>query len=196
MSKIIPYFEVEGTRYEIKKTIWLTTEYNKLREQSEITNEEKEKVIEFNRLIANLKKFTEKEEACWEELCENPTEENYRAYNMFKNIRDTAVMDYNKFIARDDTIAKTTKQTVDILEKVAIKGIAEQYFSLNEKEAKPIWEKFVEQIGNHDVVAEWLFAMMECLFGESEEKAENNDFLSQLREERAKKSLRNSFPKR
>ena len=195
MSKIIPYFEVEGTRYEIIKTIWLTKEYNKLREQSNITNEEKEKVVEFNRLIANLKKFTEKEEACWEELCENPTDDNYRAYNMFKDIRDKAVIEYNKFIAGDDTIAKTTKQTVDILEKVAIKGIAEQYFSLNEKEAKPIWEKFVEQTGNHDVVAEWLFAMMDCLFGE-EEKEDNNDFLSQLRKEKANKSIRKSFPKR
>jgi hypothetical protein len=90
-------------------------------------------------------------------------------------------------VATNNALQTATKHSIDILEKVAIKALAEQYFGFNENLAKQTWEKFVEKVDNNDKIAEWLNAMAECLFGEDEEE-ENDDFLSQKRkadEERA-----------
>jgi hypothetical protein len=134
-----------------------------------------------------VRKFAEKEREWWETLCENPTPETKATYFMFKEMSDTAIAKYNEFVATNNTLQTATKHSIDILEKVAIKALAEQYFGFNENLAKQTWEKFVEKVDNNDKIAEWLNAMAECLFGEDEEE-ENDDFLSQKRkadEERA-----------
>ena len=99
---------------------------------------------------------------------------------MFKEMSDEAVEKYNKFIAENNAINATFKHSVDILEMVAIKALAEQYFNFNESIAKQAWEAFVDSMESHDDVAEWLMAMAECLFGEDEDE-EDTGFLAQKR---------------
>ena len=74
MSRINPYFELNGTRYEIKKTRWLIAEHHKLNEENPLSSIDKENIIKANNLIADAKKFAEKTDECWEKLFEEPTE--------------------------------------------------------------------------------------------------------------------------
>ena len=93
---------------------------------------------------------------------------------------DKANADYNVFLASKDSVNTASKHNIDILEKIAIKALAEQYFSMNEALARQTWEKFVESQESHDVVGEWLNAMAQCLFIE-ENEVEDNCFLAQKR---------------
>ena len=178
--RITPYFEVNGNRYEFKRTRWLIAEYKRLNEEMPLSADDKANAVRANNLVADAKKFAEKAEEMWEELCKNPTPENRATYSMFKEMSDEAVEKYNKFIAENNAINATFKHSVDILEMVAIKALAEQYFNLNENIAKQTWEAFVDSMESHDDVAEWLMAMAECLFGEDEDE-EDTGFLAQKR---------------
>lgn len=185
--RINPYFELDGTRYELKRTRWLIAEYKKLGEDTPMSAEDKSNAITANNLVADAKKFADKANEMWDRLCENPTPENRATYMMFKEMSDEAIAKYNDFVSKNDAVNTSFKHSINILEKVAIKALAEQYFGMNEAVAKQTWEKFVDTKESHDDVAEWLVAMADCLFGEDDEE-ETDDFLSQKRkmdEERA-----------
>ena len=99
---------------------------------------------------------------------------------MFKGMSDKAIEEYNNFVSNNDIITTARDQGVDILEKVAIKGLAEQYFGFNENLAKQTWEMFCETLSSQDLIDEWLVGMAQCLFGE-EDEVEDNSFLAQMR---------------
>lgn len=178
---INPYFDLEGNRYEIKKTRWLITEYKKLGEEMPLSAEDKANAITANNLVADAKKFADKASEMWDKLCENPTPENKAAYFMFKEISDEAVEKYNNFVSNNNAINITFKYTVNILEKTIIKGLAEQYFGFNENLAKQTWERFVDTQESHDKVYEWLMAAADSLFKENDNEEDEDDFLSRKR---------------
>lgn len=180
MSNITPFFEVSGNRYEIKKTRYLVAEYDKLRKEAPASAEDKENLSIAGNLVSDVRKFAEKEQEWWDIFCETPNEENKSTYLMFKELSDNAIKRYNEFVAQNNTLEDSYQRTVNILEKLAIKALAEQYFGFNEVAAKQTWEQFVDQAESHDYVANWLNAMAECLFAEDEEE-EDNGFLAQKR---------------
>lgn len=186
MNKITPFFTLNGVKYEIKKTRWLVAEYNRLNEESPLTDEDRADAIKASNLVADAQKFAEKEKEWWDKLCVEPTEENRNTYFMFKKMSDDAVSAYNEFVVTHNALQDASRHNINVLEQIAIKGIAEQYFHMNEAEATKIWEAFVDSQENHNVVGEWLTAMAQCLFIEEDEREEGNDFLSQMRRQRGK----------
>lgn len=185
MSRINPYFELNGNRFEIKRTRWIIAEYRRLNEENPLSDTDKANAIKASNLVADVKKFAEKEKECWDKLCENPTEDNQRIYFMFKGMSDKAIADYNEFVSTNNTLQTATEHSISILKMIVIKALAEQYFGMNEALAKQTWEAYVETI-DEPKEAEWLNAMAECLFTDEEE--EDTGFLAQKRkmdEERA-----------
>jgi hypothetical protein len=178
--KLTPYFELNGNRYEFKTTRWLIAEYERLGKEMEVSAEDKTNALTANNLMADAKRFAEKEKEMWEKLCENPTPENRATYSMFKEMSDEAIAKYNEFIAKTDTINSSFKRSIDILEKIAIKALAEQYFGFNEAIAKQTWEQFVDTMDDHNKVGEWLMAFGDCLFNNDEDE-EDTGFLAQKR---------------
>lgn len=178
--KLTPYFELDGNRYEFKTTRWLIAEYRRLNEESAMSDEDRESAITASNLVADVKKFAEKESEWWDIFCENPTQENKTTYLMFKEMSDSAIAKYNAFIAKNNALQVATKRSIDILERVAIKALAEQYFGMNENIAKQTWEKYVDSVDNQSTITEWLQAMAECLFGTDDEE-EDTGFLAQKR---------------
>lgn len=190
MSKINPYFELNGNKYEIKRTRWLISEYEKLGKEMALSPEDKADAMKANNLIADAKRFAEKESEMWDKLCENPTPENRSAYSMFKEMSDEAILKYNEFIAKTDTVNTSFKRSIDILEKTAIKALSEQYFNMNEELGRQTWEQFVDTIEDKNKVGEWLIAFGDCLFVDEDDNEEDTGFLAQKRkmdEERASK---------
>lgn len=178
--RINPYFELNGNYYEFKRTRWLIAEYKRLGEENPLSADDKANAIKANNLVADAQKLAEKVKELWDKLCENPTPENRATYSMFKEMSDEAIEKYNDFITKNDAVNTSFKHSIDILEKVAIKALAEQYFGMNENLAKQTWEMYVDTLDDHDKVAEWLMAMAECLFGEDDNE-EDTGFLAQKR---------------
>lgn len=178
--KLLPYFELNENRYEFKRTRWLIAEYKRLGEENPLSADDKANAIKANNLVADAQKLAEKVKELWEELCKNPTPENRATYSMFKEMSDEAIEKYNDFITKNDAVNTSFKHSIDILEKVAIKALAEQYFGMNENLAKQTWEMYVDTLDDHDQVAEWLMAMADCLFNEDNDE-EDTGFLAQKR---------------
>ena len=178
--KLTPYFELNGNRYEFKRTRWLIAEYKRLGDENPLSADDKANAIKANNLVADAQKLAEKVKELWDKLCENPTPENKATYSMFKEMSDEAIEKYNDFITKNDAVNTSFKHSIDILEKVAIKALAEQYFGMNENLAKQTWEMYVDTLDDHDQVAEWLMAMADCLFNEDNDE-EDTGFLAQKR---------------
>ena len=178
--KLAPYFELNGTLYEFMRTRWLIAEYEKLGREMALSAEDRADAMKANNLMADVKRFAEKESEMWEQLCENPTPENRATYSMFKEMSDEAIAKYNDFIAKNDTVNTSFKRSIDILEKIAIKALAEQYFGMNEATAKQTWEQFVDTMGDNNKVGEWLIAFGDCLFVDNDDE-EDTGFLAQKR---------------
>lgn len=184
MAKIIPFFEVNGQRYEIKRTRYLLAEYDKETDSNTLTDEEKANATTAQMLIADIQKYGEKTQEFWDKFCETADDEDEKKYLKFKSLYNNALKEYALL---GDSTKKIQKQGVDKLEKIAIKGIAEQY-SMSETEAEKIWCAHVDIIGK-DKAVEWLAAMAECLFGNDNEEIEDNSFLAQMRKKAEEKAI-------
>ena len=56
--QLAPYFELNGNRYEFKRTRWLIAEYRRLNEENPLSDEDKANAITASNLVADVKKFT------------------------------------------------------------------------------------------------------------------------------------------
>jgi hypothetical protein len=178
MNKLLPFFEVDGVRYEIKPTRWLLAEYEKLQEQSEATAEDKEGAIKTQSLVGDVKRYATLMQELWEEYTQNFDDEVERRYLKVKALYEISLEKLTAFEVESGCTKRIQKMGIDLLEKVAILGLAEQYFNMNQKCAEEVWVKFVETLGKSNV-PDWLGAMAECLFNDEEE--EENPFLAQVR---------------
>ena len=194
MNKIIPFFELNGQRYEIKPTRWLIAEYDKLGEESQLSNEDKANAIKAQSLIGDIQRYAEKVKELEEKYFETFDDEDERKYLKCKALYETKLEELTELEVESGSTSKLQKAGIDLLEKIAIKGLAEQYFDFNEKHAEEIWGKYVEKIGNNATI-EWLTGMSECLFREDEE-VEENSFLSQMRAKAEQRAINRKNIKR
>lgn len=186
MNNIVPFFEVNGKRYEIKKTRWLLAEYDKLHEQSNLSNEDKENAIKMQSLVNDVQRYAEKVQELWETYTTTFDDVDEKKYLKVKALYDNALEALAHFELETNSGNTIQKAGIDALEKIAIKGLAEQYFNMDESKAKEIWVSYVEKIGNNKAI-EWLNAMSQCLFSE-EEDVEENSFLAQMRKNAQEKA--------
>ena len=189
MSKIIPFFELNGQRYEIKPTRWLIAEYDKLGNESQLSNEDKANAIKAQSLIGDIQRYAEKVKELEEKYFETFDDEDERKYLKIKSLYESKLDELTKLEVESGSTTKLQKAGIDLLEKIAIKGLAEQYFNFDEVKAQKIWESYVDTLPNHEIVIEWLTSMSECLF-RSEEELEENDFLSQMRARKEQQALK------
>ena len=194
MSKIIPFFELNGQRYEIKPTRWLIAEYDKLGEESQLSNEDKANAIKAQSLIGDIQRYAEKVKELEEKYFETFDDEDERKYLKIKALYESKLDELTKLEVESGSTSKLQKAGIDLLEKIAIKGLAEQYFNFDESKAEKIWGDYVDTIGNNATI-EWLTGMSECLFREDEE-VEENSFLSQMRAKAEQRAINRKNIKR
>lgn len=187
MNNIIPFFELNGQRYEIKRTRYLIAEYDKLGRENELSNEDKQNAVRLQSLIGDVRKYAEKLKELEEKFFDTFDSEDERKYLKAKELYEKSLAELTELEVNTGSTARLQKISIDILEKVAIKGLAEQYFNFDEVKAKAIWEQYADNLGNNATV-DWLNAMGECLFGE-EEKEEENSFLAQMRKKAEQKAI-------
>lgn len=188
MNNIIPFFEIDGIRYEIRPTRYLFAEYNKISEQSNIGKEDKANALKIEALASDVQRYAEKTKELEEKYFETFDEEDERKYLKAKSLYDFAFEKLAEFETSNDSSVKIQKESINMLEKVAIKGIAEQYFDFDESKAKKLWESWVDTLINREIAVEWLVGMSECLFF-NEKEVEDNSFLGQMRKKAEKQAI-------
>lgn len=189
MNKIIPFFELNGQKYEIKPTRWLIAEYDKLGDESQLSNEDKANAVKAQSLIGDIQRYVEKVKELEEKYFETFDDEDERKYLKIKALYEIKLDELTKLEVESGSTTKMQKAGIDLLEKIAIKGLAEQYFNFDEVKAQKVWESYVDTLPNHEIVIEWLTSMSECLF-RSEEEIEDNSFLSQMRARKEQQELK------
>ena len=187
MSKIIPFFELNGQRYEIKRTRYLLAEYDKLGDESQLSNEDKANAIKAQSLIGDIQRYAEKVKELEEKYFETFDDEDERKYLKIKSLYESKLDELTKLEVESGSTSKLQKAGIDLLERIAIKGLAEQYFNFDESKAEKIWSDYVDTIGNNATI-EWLTGMSECLFRD-EEELEENSFLSQMRKKAEQQAI-------
>ena len=196
MNKIIPFFELNGQRYEIKPTRYLLAEYDKLGDESKLSNEDKANAIKAQSLIGDIQRYADKVKDLEENYFATFDDEDERKYLKIKALYESKLEELTALEIETGSTTKLQKAGVDLLEKVAIKGLAEQYFNFDEVKAQKLWENYVDTLSNHEIVIEWLSAMSECLF--RSEEVEDNSFLSQMRKKAEQRTInrKNGIKKR
>lgn len=182
MEKINPFFEVNGNRFEIKKTRYIIAEYDKVTRESNLNPEDTQNVQKVQRLANDAKKFAERLEILEERYFETFDDEDERKYIKCKEMYDKIVDELSMLEATTKCTKIAIETSARILENIVILALAEQYFNFNKELATQTWESYVESLSSQNQAIEWLNLMADSLFYEEPEE-NGNDFFSQKRKE-------------
>lgn len=148
MSKTnIPYFEVNGKSYEIKRNRYLQAEFDEMRSGLEMTDEEQVAYAKEQDFDARLEKLRVRKDELYEKYLETFDEADEDKYNK-------ALAAYNRLIdeagSMESISGKQRKQMLDMGEKLIIKALqinAKGETIRTDDEANNIWASFVEENG-------------------------------------------------
>ena len=180
MNKLNPYFEVEGKKYEIKRTRAIECEYEKIREQNKLDDEQISLTNDYAKLMLEYEEILEKYKEAKEDYFEDVlNEEKKSKYKAFKELSDEKYDEMKEFELKNKNFSLNKVQ--DFAYK---NGVELLMFALNEQcgvskdEAKNIWDKFVAHFGT-ETAKDWINVMIQTLFEREDE--EENPFLKQAR---------------
>ena len=179
MKTIIPFFEVNGKKYEITKTRYILAEYQKLFNENQLSNKDKADSIKVNALAKDVKRYLDKTKELEAIYFDTFDSEDERKYLKAKELYDTALEKLTLLEIESGCTTRFQKVVIDLLEQITIKSIAERYFDFDESKATEVWLKYTEEVGN-DITVEWLLYMNDCIFNSNDERHENS-FLAQMR---------------
>lgn len=184
--KIIPFFEIDGTRYEIRPTRWLYCKYEELRQNADISNEDKINSALLQRKVDDVARLAERVKELEQKYFESFDEKDELVYKKALDLYNQRYEELTKFEIETGGSSNQTRATIDWLEKLAILGLKESNnISTNEK-AQEIWERFVDEVGK-TAATEWLLNFFECIFNRTAEEGEI-PFLDQMRKKSSKKN--------
>lgn len=168
MEKNIPFFEVDGKRYEIKRTRYLLAEFEKRKDELSLSDEEQ---IEYQKEIdkrKSLEKLSARKDELYDIYLETFDEND-------KNKYDRACMAYDelvKEIAKMGNVSGTYHQKiVDISEQLIIASLQ---WDINGKtirtldEANEIWSSYVDEVGEQQAIEFVSYAATYIISGDDE----------------------------
>lgn len=188
MTKLNPFFSLEGKTYEIKRTRYLECEYEKITERSSLTEEQERQFAEYIKLQMELEEITHKLKEKKEDYFEDVTNKDKKAQYMgFKELYDDKYSEVVNFLQtnKDFSTKVVEEKAYENGVKLLIVALGEQY-GVDENQAQHIWETKALELGKEQA-KEWIGEMIQSLF----EKEEVEDaFLVQARAKREEKLAR------
>lgn len=179
MERLNPFFEVEGKRYEIKRTRAVECEYEKIREQNKLddnqvslTNDYAKLMLEYEEI---LDKYKEAKDNYFADVLNKDKKEVYKAFKELSDEKYTELKEF-ELSNKDFSLDKVQKLAYDNGVKLLVFALNEQC-DVSTKEATAIWDKFELHFGK-ELAQEWINAMIQTLF---EKEDEENPFLKQAR---------------
>ena len=172
----IPFFEVNGKRYEIKRTRYLQAELDSMKSCLEMSEDEQIAFAREQEFTDRLEKLLKRKNELYEKYLETFDEKDEAIYKR-------ALDAYNALVEELKGIEMVSgvqrKKMVDMGEKLIIKSL-----QMNEKgkeirteaEATEIWETFVEDFGQSNTV-QFIIFTVNYIFGGDEDV--DNPFVAQ-----------------
>ena len=179
MARTIPSFAVDGKTYEIKRTRYLESEYEKISEQNAFTDEQQALLAKGTKLRMEYEELAEQFRPIKEKHFANMRDKELTAeYKAFKEELDELYEELTSFEIENKSVSISALQKVAVnkAEKLLILALCEQY-DLDEKTASEVWCKYVDTIGI-STAGEWVMFMLDALFNEEET---TDPFLKQAR---------------
>lgn len=176
--KINPYFEVEGKTYEIKRTRALECEYEKITQQSSMSEDDERNFAEYIKLQTELNELSEKLKESKDDFYGNVTNKDKKqVYFAFKELFDDKYKEMVDFglTHKDFSTSRVEEQAYANGKKLLFVAL-EQQCKLTQEQAVKVWEKFEEHLGLQ-TAKEWILFMVQSLFESDEE--EQDPFLKQ-----------------
>lgn len=178
--KINPYFEVKGKTYEIKRTRYLETEYDRITTSSKLSAEQESLFADYIKLESEYNEIIEKFKNAKDDYFANVLDKDKKEiYLAFKELSDEKYKEIKDFNVNnpDFSLNKIQKMAYENGVKLLYVALQDQY-SLSEEQAKLVWGDFVEHFGNQ-VAMEWILMMVQTLFEKDEE--DDDPFLKQAK---------------
>lgn len=170
MARINPYFEVDGKKYEIIRTRALECEYEKVREENKISEEDESLFTDYMKMINDTTEIEEKYEVAKNAYFDDILDKDKKAkYLAFKELYDEHHKEIRQFaIEHKEMLSNAQDKAYENGVAVLIFGLCEQC-NVCAEEAREVWGKFVEHFGE-SVARDWISAMTSALFGEEDEE--------------------------
>ena len=178
--KINPYFEVNGKTYEIKRTRFLESEYEKITKASPLTAEQESMFADYIKLEGEYTEIVQKFKEAKDAYFDDVTDEKKKAvYQAFKELNDEKYNEMKNFeLSRPSfSLRDMQEQAYNNGVKLLYIALKEQY-GLTEEKAIAVWDNFVEHFGKQTSM-EWILVMVQSLFSNDED--EQDPFLAQAR---------------
>ena len=178
--KINPYFEVKGTKYEIKRTRYLESEYDKITSESKLSDEQQSDFVDYAKLESEyteiLEKYSEAKDDYFDDVLNEEKEKKYLA---FKKLSDSKYNEMKEFEMTHKNISLKDMRELAYENGIKLLYVAlQEQYQLSQEQAKMVWEDFVDHFGKQTSM-EWILVMTQSLFERDEE--EENPFLKQAK---------------
>lgn len=172
----IPFFEVNGKRYEIKRTRYLQAEFDLVKSDMEMTEDEQIAYVKEQELDNRLDKLRERKNELYEKWLETFEEKDEELYKKAATAYN-ALLD--EFGYMESVTAKQRKRMVDMGEKLIIKALQINHKGetiRTHEEAKEIWASFVEDVGQSTTIQFVVFTLNYIMGGDEDVE---NPFVAQ-----------------
>lgn len=143
----IPFFEVDGKTYEIKRNRYLQAEFDEMQKSIELTEEEQLAYAKEQEFEARAEKLRDRRDELYAKYLETFDEADEEMYNKANNAFQKMLDEAGHI---ESVSGKIKRQMIDVGEQLIIKGLQINDKGDNirtEDEAKSIWESFVEKNG-------------------------------------------------
>lgn len=174
----IPYFEVGGKKYVIKRTRYLQAEFDEMKRRASIDDNDDIEYIREKELIEQANRLGERKEELYEKFLETFSDEDEAKYNK-------ACEAYDKLLVRlsetKGVIAKNRRQMMDIGVEIILKSLQTNEDGetiRTEDEAKNIWHDFRVEFGDM-IVNDFIIFTLNYIIGNDEEN--ENPFIAQAK---------------
>lgn len=179
---LIPYFEVGGNRYEIRRNRFLMVEFEKIRESSNVEKNIGQEVIQAQKKLNRLNALNQRVDELYDKYLETFSDEDRARWEKAQAEYDKLFPEVMPLLEKGGILERVDKLGTDNIEKLVI--IALQY---NEKgkairskeEAENIWCAWVDEVGQV-VAQQWLNAFANHIMG-YDENDEDSPFLAQAK---------------
>lgn len=172
----IPFFEVNGKRYEIKRTRYLQTQFDDMKSDMEMSEDEQVAYAKEQELDARIDKLRDRKNELYDKWLETFDEKDEALYKKAEAAYDAIIDEFGKM---ESVSAKQRKRMIDMGEKLIIKAL-----QLDNKgneirtydEATEIWTTFVEEVGQATTIQFVVFTVNYIIGGDEDVE---NPFVAQ-----------------
>lgn len=178
MTKITPFFEVNGERYEVKRTHYVLAEFEKRKEELSLSGDNEKEYVKEQEKSKQLEKLSARKDELYEEYLETFDTEVEEKYQK-------ACVAYDKLLDEISTMENVSgayhKKIIDLGEQLIIASLQwnESGKTIRTfKEASEIWNAYVDEVGKTSAT-EFVAYTTQYLVSRDEE--EENPFVVQQR---------------